>query len=94
MQGWVKQAEELRSLGISKVVFPSPSDVDKSDFKKMFLKTVIGGSSPEAVRMRELQQIVKRRLIMSDPIQKELNQLTDNLSEEFYNITNKKFSLK
>ena len=94
MQGWVKQAEELRSLGISKVVFPSPSDVDKSDFKKMFFNTVIEGPSPEAVRMRELQQIVKRRLIMSDPIQKELNQLTDNLSEEFYNITNKKFSLK
>ena len=93
MQGWIKQADEMMSQNMN-VTVRYPSGIDPSDYKKRFLGAVVEGSSPEASRMRELQDIVKRRLVISSDLQNNLRQLTDEMSEEFYNATGKKISIE
>ena len=93
MQGWLKQADEMMSqnMNINVVV---DKNIHPSDFKKRFLSATVEGSSPEASRMRELQDIVKRRLVVSSDLQNDIRQIADELAEEFYNTTGKKVSLK
>jgi len=68
MQGWIEQVRLMKKEGVNIGVEVGQG----SNFKKLFLTAKVVGSSPEAGRMRELQQIVKNRLGMTSNLQDQM----------------------
>ena len=92
MKGWVDQIRTLREEGIN-VSVSVPDGVSPSDYRKLFLGTVVEGSSPAANRMRELQNIIKRRMGMTTRVEEELRTLADGLTEQVYDAWGKKIEV-
>jgi hypothetical protein len=89
MQGWIDQVRIMQDEGINLGVKVG----EGSNYKRLFLSTEITGSSPQAVRMRYLQDTIKRRLGMSSPMQDRLKVVADALAEQFYDSTGKRVEL-
>lgn len=81
MQGWIEQVRIMQGeMGLNLGVEVG----EGSDFRKLFLSTKVTGSSPEASRMRELHDIIKRRHGMSSPLEEQIGQVFDGLTEQLY----------
>lgn len=80
MQGWIEQVRLMQKEGLNLGVEVG----EGSDFRKLFLSTKVTGTSPEAARMRELHSIIKRRHGMSSPLEEQIGQVFDGLTEQLY----------
>lgn len=89
MQGWVDQVRLMRDEGINIGVNVG----DGSNYKRLFLTTEVTGSSPEADRMRHLQNTIKRRLGMTSDFQNQLKVVADSATEQLYDALGWKVSL-
>ena len=92
MKGWIDQLRIMREEGIN-IAVTVPDGIGSSDYRKLFLNTKVEGTSPAANRMRELQNIIKRRMGMSTRIEDELSQMSDSLTEAVYDSWGKKFQV-
>ena len=65
-----------------------------SNFKKLFLTTKVTGSSPDAKRMRYLQDTIKRRLGMTSDLQDKMKVVADEITEQVYDAWGLKVNLE
>jgi len=90
MQGWIEQVRLMKKEGVNIGVEVGQG----SNFKKLFLTAKVVGSSPEAGRMRELQQIVKNRLGMTSNLQDQMKVIADEVTEQVYDAWGLKVNLE
>jgi hypothetical protein len=92
MKGWIEQLKTLREQGVN-ISVSVPDNVSPSDYRKLFLNTTVEGTSPAANRMRELQNIIKRRQGMTTRIEEEMRNVADGVTEQIYDAWGKKIEV-
>ncbi len=83
MQGWIDTAEDLMANNLNVVVrFPKAQSV-----RHRFMGATVEGTSSEAARMREVQDIIMRQANIKNDVQRTRETFVDSMSEAFYDQT-------
>lgn len=82
---WLQQADAMMKNNMS-VVFEIPKVHNP---RIQFMEAKVIGNSPEAARMKELQAIIKRQMMMKTPFEKEVDSFLARMAEDFYDMTRK-----
>lgn len=91
MQQWLKHFESLEN---AKTNLRSINSISKSDYKKRFLEAEISGSTPEELRLKETQNILKRRMKIKSKGQRFAQIIGDQAYEKFVETTGKKWRIE
>ena len=83
MQGWIDTAEDMMANNLNVVVRMPPSQ----SLRHRFMGATVEGTSPEAVRMREVKDIIMRQASMKSDAELARETFADSMSEALYNQT-------